>query len=84
MGGLGSPSQTITERVKSTRAIDLATREVTLGRSGRAMCSPSMPVDAVRNLDKGQGGRHCRRDLLRASIVLVLSAPGTQVPDTIR
>ena len=77
MGGLGS-SQTITERVK-VQAIDLATREVTL-------VGPESNVftvhagDAVRNLDKVKVGDTVVATYY-ASIVLVLSAPGTQVPD---
>ncbi|HXI55773.1 MAG TPA: hypothetical protein VNO55_06925 [Polyangia bacterium] len=77
MGGLGS-SQTITERAK-VQAIDLATREVTLvGPEGNVFAVHA--GDAVRNLDKVKVGDTVVATYY-ASIVLVLSAPGTQVPD---
>src|SRR6516165_9635899 len=77
MGGIGS-SQTITTRAK-VQAIDLATREVTLlGPEGNAFTVHA--GDAVRNLDKVKVGDTVAATYY-ASIVLVLSAPGTQVPD---
>jgi hypothetical protein len=77
MGGLGS-SQTITERAK-VQAIDLPTREVTLvGPEGNVFTVHAS--DAVRNLDKVKVGDTVVATYY-ASIVLVLSAPGTQVPD---
>jgi len=77
MGGIGS-SQTITERAK-VEAIDLATREVTLvGPEGNVFTIHA--GDAVRNLDKIKVGDTVVATYY-ASIVLVLSAPGTQVPD---
>ena len=77
MGGIGS-SQTITERAK-VQAIDLATREVTLvGPEGTVFTIHA--GDAVRNLDKIKVGDTVVATYY-ASIVLVLSAPGTQVPD---
>ena len=76
MGGIGS-SQTITARAK-VQAIDLATREVTLvGPEGVFTVHAG---DAVRNLDKVKVGDTVVATYY-ASIVLVLSAPGTQVPD---
>ena len=76
MGGIGS-SQTITARAK-VQAIDLATREVTLvGPEGVFTIHAG---DAVRNLDKINVGDTVVATYY-ASIVLVLSAPGTQVPD---
>ena len=77
MGGIGS-SQTITARAK-VQAIDLATREVTLvGPEGNVFTIHA--GDAVRNLDKIKVGDTVVATYY-ASIVLVLSAPGTQVPD---
>ena len=77
MGGVGS-SQTITERAK-VQAIDLASREVTLvGPEGSVFTIHA--GDAVRNLDKVKVGDTVVATYY-ASIVLVLSAPGTQVPD---
>jgi len=76
MGGIGS-SQTITARAK-VQAIDLATREVTLvGPEGVFTVHAG---DAVRNLDKVKVGDTVVATYY-ASIVLVLSAPETQVPD---
>ncbi len=76
MGGIGS-SQTITARAK-VQVIDLATREVTLvGPEGVFTIHAG---DAVRNLDKINVGDTVVATYY-ASIVLVLSAPGTQVPD---
>jgi hypothetical protein len=77
MGGIGA-SQTITERVK-VQAIDLAARQVTLvGPEGSVFIVHA--GDAVRNLDKVKVGDTVVATYY-ASIVLVLSAPGTQVPD---
>ena len=77
MGGIGS-SQTITARAK-VQAIDLATREVTLvGPQGNVFAVHA--GDAVHNLDKVKVGDTVVATCY-ASIVLVLSAPGTQVPD---
>ena len=77
MGGIGS-SQTITARAK-VQAIDLAAREVTLvGPEGNVFTVHA--GDAVRNLDKVKVGDTVVATYY-ASIVLVLSAPGTQVPD---
>jgi hypothetical protein len=77
MGGIGS-SQTITARAK-VQAIDLPTREVTLvGPEGNVFTVHAS--DAVRNLDKVKVGDTVVATYY-ASIVLVLSAPGTQVPD---
>jgi hypothetical protein len=71
-------SQTITARAK-VQAIDLATREVTLvGPEGNVFSVHA--GDAVRNLDKVKVGDTVVATYY-ASIVLVLSAPGTQVPD---
>ena len=76
MGCIGS-SQTITARAK-VQAIDLATREVTLvGPEGVFTIHAG---DAVRNLDKIKVGDTVVATYY-ASVVLVLSAPGTQVPD---
>jgi hypothetical protein len=78
MGGIGS-SQTITARAK-VQAIDLATREVTLvGPQGNAFAVHA--GDAVHNLDKVKVGDSVVATYY-ASIVLVLSPPGTQVPDS--
>jgi Cu/Ag efflux protein CusF len=78
MGGIGS-SQTITARAK-VQAIDLATREVTLvGPQGNAFAVHAS--DAVHNLDKVKVGDTVVATYY-ASIVLVLSSPGTQVPDS--
>jgi hypothetical protein len=77
MGGIGS-SQTITERTK-VQAIDVNTREVTLvGPEGNVFTVHA--GDAVRNLDKVKEGDTVVTTYY-ASTVLVLSAPGTQVPD---
>ena len=77
MGGIGA-SQTITARAK-VQAIDLATREVTLvGPEGNVFTIHA--GDAVRNLDKIKVGDTVVATYY-ASVVLVLSAPGTQVPD---
>ena len=77
MGGIGS-SQTITERAK-VQAIDLATREVALvGPGGNVFTVHA--GDAVRNLDKVKVGDTVVTTYY-ASIVLVLSASGTQIPD---
>jgi hypothetical protein len=77
MGGIGS-SQTITVRAK-VQAIDLATREVTMvGPEGNVFSVHA--GDAVRNLDKVKVGDTVVATYY-ASIVLVLSAPGTQIPD---
>jgi hypothetical protein len=77
MGGIGS-SQTITARAK-IQAIDLPTREVMLvGPEGNVFALHA--GDAVRNLDKVKVGDTVVVTYY-ASIVLVLSAPGTQVPD---
>jgi hypothetical protein len=77
MGGIGS-SQTITARAK-VQAIDLATREVTLvGPEGNVFTVHA--GDAVRNLDKVKVGDTVVTTYY-ASVVLVLSAPGAQVPD---
>ncbi len=78
MGGIGS-SQTIRARVQ-VKAIDLGTREVTLvGPQGNVFVVHAS--DAVHNLDKVKVG-----DTVVAtyygSVVLVLSSPGTQVPDS--
>jgi hypothetical protein len=78
MGGIGS-SQTITARAK-VQAIDLATREVTLvGPQGNAFAVHAS--DAVHNLDKVKVGDTVVATYY-ASIVLVLSSPGTKVPDS--
>src|SRR5215469_5849848 len=77
MGGIGS-SQTITARAK-VQAIDLAAREVTLvGPEGNVFTVHA--GDAVRNLDKVKVGDTVVATYY-ASIALVLSPPGTQVPD---
>lgn len=77
MGGIGS-SQTITVRAK-VQAVDLAAREVTLaGPEGNVFTVHA--GDAVRNLDRVKVGDTVVATYY-ASIVLVLSAPGTQVPD---
>lgn len=77
MGGIGA-SQTITARAK-VQAIDLATREVTLvGPEGNVFTVHAS--DAVRNLDKVKVGDTVVATYY-ASIALVLSAPGAQVPD---
>jgi hypothetical protein len=77
MGGIGS-SQTITARAK-VQAIDVAAREVTLvGPEGNVFTLHA--GDAVRNLDKIKVGDTVVATYY-ASIMLVLSAPGTQVPD---
>jgi hypothetical protein len=77
MGGIGS-SQTITARAK-VQAIDVAAREVTLvGPEGNVFTLHA--GDAVRNLDKINVGDTVVATYY-ASIMLVLSAPGTQVPD---
>jgi hypothetical protein len=77
MGGIGS-SQTITARAK-VQAIDVAAREVTLvGPEGNVFTVHA--GDAVRNLDKVKVGDTVVATYY-ASIVLVLSAPATQVPD---
>lgn len=77
MGGIGS-SQTITERAK-IQAIDLATREVTLvGPEGNVFTVHA--GDGVRNLDSVKVGDTVVATYY-ASIMLVLSAPGTQVPE---
>ena len=77
MGGIGA-SQTITARDK-VQAIDLATREVTLvGPEGNVFTVHA--GDAVRNLDKVKVGDTVVATY-DASIALVLSAAGTQVPD---
>jgi hypothetical protein len=77
MGGIGS-SRTITERTK-VQAIDINTREVTLvGPEGNVFTIHA--GDAVRNLDKVKEGDTVVATYY-ASTVLVLSAPGTQVPD---
>jgi hypothetical protein len=77
MGGIGS-SQTITARAK-VQAIDVAAREVTLvGPEGNVFTLHA--GDAVRNLDKIKVGDTVVATYY-ASIMLVLSVPGTQVPD---
>src|SRR5580698_10970739 len=77
LGGIGS-SQTITARAK-VQAIDVAAREVTLvGPEGNVFTLHA--GDAVRNLDKIKVGDTVVATYY-ASIMLVLSAPGTQVPD---
>jgi Cu/Ag efflux protein CusF len=77
IGGIGS-SQTIMARAK-VQAIDLATREVTLvGPEGNVFTVHA--GDAVRNLDRVKVGDSVVATYY-ASMVLVLSAPGTQVPD---
>jgi hypothetical protein len=77
IGGIGS-SQTIKARAK-VQAIDLARREVTLvGPEGNVFTVHA--GDAVRNLDKVKVGDTVVATYY-ASIVLVLSAPGTQIPD---
>ena len=77
MGGIGA-SQTITARAK-VQAIDLVAREVTLvGPQGTVFVVHA--GDAVRNLDTVKVGDTVVTTYY-ASIVLVLSAPGTQVPD---
>jgi hypothetical protein len=77
MGGIGS-SQTITVRAK-VQAVDIATREVTMaGPEGNVFTVHA--GDAVRNLDRVKVGDTVVATYY-ASIVLVLSAPGTQVPD---
>ena len=77
MGGIGA-SQTITARAK-VQAIDLAAREVTLvGPEGNVFTVHA--GDAVRNLDRVKVGDTVVATYY-ASIVLVLSAPGSQVPD---
>jgi len=77
IGGIGS-SQTITARAK-VQAIDLTTRDVTLiGPEGNVFTVRA--GNAVRNLDKVKVGDTVVTTYY-ASIVLVLSAPGTQVPD---
>src|ERR1700733_8194912 len=77
MGGIGS-SQTITARAK-VQAIDVAAREVTLvGPEGNVFTLHA--GDAVRDLDKIKVGDTVVATYY-ASIMLVLSAPGTQVPD---
>lgn len=77
MGGIGS-SQTITVRAK-VQAIDLATREVTMvGPEGNIFTVHA--GDAVHNLDRVKVGDTVVATYY-ASIMLVLSAPGTQIPD---
>jgi len=77
MGGIGS-SQTITVRAK-VQAIDLAKREVTMvGPEGNVFTVHA--GDGVRNLDRVKVGDTVVATYY-ASIMLVLSAPGTQVPN---
>ncbi len=77
MGGMGE-SHTVTERAQ-VKAIDLATREVTLvGPQGNVFGVHA--GDAVRNLDKVKVGDTVVATFY-SSTVLVLSAPGTKVPD---
>jgi hypothetical protein len=77
MGGIGS-FQTSTARAK-VQAIDLATREVTMvGPEGNVFTVHA--GDAVHNLDRVKVGDTVVATYY-ASIMLVLSAPGTQVPD---
>jgi hypothetical protein len=77
MGGMGE-SQTVTARAQ-VKAIDLAKREVTLvGPQGNVFAVHA--GDAVRNLDKVKVGDTVVATYY-ASIVLVLSAPGTKIPD---
>jgi Cu/Ag efflux protein CusF len=77
MGGMGE-SHTVTERAQ-VKAIDLATREVTLvGPQGNVFGVHA--GDAVRNLDKVKVGDTVVATFY-SSTVLVLSAPGTKIPD---
>ncbi len=77
MGGMGE-SQTIKARAQ-VKAIDLAKREVTLvGPQGNVVVVHA--GDAVRNLDKVKVGDTVVATYY-ASTVLVLSAPGTTIPD---
>jgi Cu/Ag efflux protein CusF len=77
MGGMGA-SQTITARAQ-VKAIDLAKREVTLvGPQGNVFVVHA--GDAVRNLDKVKVGDTVVATYY-ASTMLVLSAPGTKIPD---
>jgi hypothetical protein len=77
MGGIGE-SHTITARAQ-VKAIDLAKREVTLvGPQGNVLVVHAS--DAVRNLDKVKVGDTVVATYY-ASIALVLSAPGTKIPD---
>lgn len=77
MGGIGT-SQTITVRARA-QGVDLATRQVTLvGPEGNVFTVHAS--DAVRNLDRVKVNDAVVATYY-ASIVLVLSAPGTQVPD---
>jgi Cu/Ag efflux protein CusF len=77
IGGIGE-SHTITERAQ-VKAIDLATREVTLvGPQGNVFAVHA--GDAVRNLDKVKVGDTVVATFY-TSTMLVLSAPGTKIPD---
>ena len=77
MGGIGE-SQTITARAQ-VKAVDLANREVTLvGPQGNVFAVHVS--DAVRNLDKVKAGDSVVAKYY-ASMVLVLSSPGTRIPD---
>ena len=77
MGGIGE-SQTVTQRAQ-VKAIDLAARQVTLvGPQGNVFVVHA--GDAVRNLDKVKVGDNVVARF-HASIVLVLSAPGTKLPE---
>jgi Cu/Ag efflux protein CusF len=77
MGGMGE-SQTITARAQ-VKAIDLGARMVTLvGPEGNVF--DVHVSDAVRNLDKVKVGDSVVAKYY-ASIVLVLSSPGTKIPE---
>ena len=77
MGGIGE-THTITARAQ-VKAIDLPNREVTLtGPQGNVFVVHA--GDAVRNLDKVKVGDTVIANYY-ASIALVLSAPGTKIPE---
>jgi hypothetical protein len=77
MGGIGH-SQTVTARAQ-VKAIDLGKREVTLvGPQGNVFTVHA--GDAVHNLDRVKVGDTVAATYY-ASIVLVLSSPGTKIPD---
>jgi Cu/Ag efflux protein CusF len=77
IGGIGE-SHTITERAQ-VKAIDLATRQVTLvGPQGNVFTVHA--GDAVRNLDRVKVGDTVVATFY-TSTMLVLSAPGTKIPD---
>ena len=77
MGGMGE-LHTVTERAQ-VKAINLATREVTLvGPQGNVFGVHA--GDAVRNLDKVKVGDTVVATFY-SSTMLVLSAPGSKIPD---